>query len=135
VRSAAVFAAPCIVGQDGNRDGLPTVLLEAMALGTPCISTDVTGIPEVIEHGETGLMVPQHNPVALADAIEQLLDDAALRRTLAQNARRQIEKNFDITRNTAHIRALYQKPAAGYQKPAEAPATVAPPAPLVWEVA
>src|SRR5262249_30826288 len=54
VRSAAVFAAPCVVGQDGNRDGLPTVLLEAMALGTPCVSTDVTGIPEVVRDGETG---------------------------------------------------------------------------------
>ncbi|MBA2442737.1 MAG: glycosyltransferase, partial [Rubrobacter sp.] len=55
VQDAAVFAAPCVVGSDGNRDGLPTVLLEAMALGTPCVSTDVTGIPEVLRDGETRL--------------------------------------------------------------------------------
>lgn len=128
VQSAALFAAPCVVGQDGNRDGLPTVLLEAMALGTPCISTDVTGIPEVVAHNETGLMVPQHDPVALANAMERLLDDPSLRHRLAENARHQIEMNFDISRNTARIRALYPKPVA--QPPA-----VAAPAPLVWEVA
>ena len=73
VQSAAAFAAPCVVGSDGNRDGLPTVLLEAMALGTPCVSTDVTGIPEVLRDGETGLMVAQHAPHELADALEKLL--------------------------------------------------------------
>ncbi len=73
VQGAAVFAAPCIVGKDGNRDGLPTVLLEAMALGTPCVSTDVTGIPEVLQQDQTGLMVPQHDPAALAGALDRLL--------------------------------------------------------------
>ncbi|HUE76254.1 MAG TPA: glycosyltransferase, partial [Chloroflexota bacterium] len=66
VQGAAAFAAPCVVGEDGNRDGLPTVLLEAMALGTPCISTDVTGIPEVLRDGETGLLVRQQDPQGLA---------------------------------------------------------------------
>ena len=107
MRAAAVFAAPCVVGEDGNRDGLPTVLLEAMALGTPCVSTDVTGIPEVITDGETGLMVSQNNPAALADAIERLLDHSDLRVHLATNARRLIEDRFDIHRNAAHIRALW----------------------------
>jgi colanic acid/amylovoran biosynthesis glycosyltransferase len=107
VQSAAVFAAPCIVGADSNRDGLPTVLLEAMALGTPCVSTDVTGIPEVLHDGETGLMVPQHAPVALAAAIERLLDDAELRVRLAMPARALIEREFDVHRNAAHVRELF----------------------------
>ncbi len=107
VQSAAVFAAPCVVGADGNRDGLPTVLLEAMALGTPCVSTDVTGIPEVLRHGETGLMVPQHDPVSLAEALEQLLDHRALRVRLAAQARRLIESEFDIHRNAGHIRDIF----------------------------
>jgi len=106
VREAAVFAAPCIVGKDGNRDGLPTVLLEAMALGTPCVSTDVTGIPEVIRHGETGLCVPQREAEALADALKQLLDSSDLRTRLASAARRLIEKDFDIHRNAARQRTL-----------------------------
>ena len=109
MQSAAVFAAPCVVGTDGNRDGLPTVLLEAMALGTPCVSTDVTGIPEVLRHCETGLMVRQHDPVALATALERLLDDAALRVRLATRARRLIEAEFDIPRNAARIRDIFAK--------------------------
>jgi colanic acid/amylovoran biosynthesis glycosyltransferase len=109
VQSAAVFAAPCVVGEDGNRDGLPTVLLEAMALGTPCVSTDVTGIPEVLRDGETGLMVPQHDPQAVARAIAWLLDDRELGIRLAGRARRLIEEEFDIDRNAACMRAVFRR--------------------------
>jgi colanic acid/amylovoran biosynthesis glycosyltransferase len=108
VQEGALFAAPCVVGGDSDRDGLPTVLLEAMALGTPCVSTDVTGIPEVLRDGETGLMVPQHDPAALAAAIERLLSSPALRARLAANARRLMEAEFDVHRNAAHLRALFQ---------------------------
>jgi glycosyltransferase involved in cell wall biosynthesis len=107
VRNAAVLAAPCVMARDGNRDGLPTVLLEAMALGTPCISTDVTGIPEVC-NGEAGLMVPQHDPSALAAALERLLDDSVLRVRLASKARRLIESEFDIQSNAVRIRELFE---------------------------
>jgi glycosyltransferase involved in cell wall biosynthesis len=108
VGRAAVFAAPCVVGGDGNRDGLPTVLLEAMALGTPCVSTDVTGIPEVLRDGETGLMVPQRDPAALADAIERLLADPELRVRLAGRARRLVEAEFDVRRNAALLRETFE---------------------------
>jgi glycosyltransferase involved in cell wall biosynthesis len=108
VGSAAVFAAPCVVGGDGNRDGLPTVLLEAMALGTPCVSTDVTGIPEVLRDGETGLMVPQRDPAALADAIKRLLADPELRVGLASRARRLVEAEFDVHRNAALLRKTFE---------------------------
>jgi glycosyltransferase involved in cell wall biosynthesis len=107
VQKAAVFAAPYVIGKDGNRDGLPTVLLESMALGTPCVSTDVTGIPEVVRDQETGLMVPQHDPKALADALERLLTDPTLRVQLATQARQLIESEFDIHRNTASLRTLF----------------------------
>lgn len=109
VRNAAVFAASCVVGTDGNRDGLPTVLLEAMALGTPCVSTGVTGIPEVVRDGETGLMVPQHDPAALAAAIARLLEEPDLRVRLASQARRLIEAEFDVHRNAASLRELFQQ--------------------------
>jgi glycosyltransferase involved in cell wall biosynthesis len=72
------------------------------------ISTDVTGIPEVVRDGETGLQVPQKDPTALAHALERLLGDAGLRVGLAREARRLIEAEFDIRRNTARRRALFR---------------------------
>ena len=111
VQGAAAMAAPCVVGEDGDMDGLPTVILEAMALGTPCVGTDVTGIPEVLHDGATGLMVPQHDPARLADALQRLLADAGLRSTLAGAARRLMEEEFDIHRNAARIRAVFAQAA------------------------
>lgn len=104
LHEAAVLAAPCVVAADNDRDGLPTILLEAMAMGAPCISTDVTGIPEVLRHEETGLSVPQRDPAALAVACERLLQDSDLAVRLAERARGQIEERFDIVRNAARIR-------------------------------
>ena len=107
IQASAVLAAPCIVGDDGNRDGLPTVLLEAMALGTPCVGTDVTGIPEVIRHEQTGLIVEQHNPHELAVALARMLDDSALRTRLALQARDLIAAEFDAHANSAAIRGQF----------------------------
>ncbi len=107
IQEATVLAAPSVVGHDGDRDGLPTTLLEAMALGTPCVSTDVTGIPEVLHDGHTGLMVPQHDSVALANALEQLLQDPELATSLAEKARALIESKFDIHKNTAVLREIF----------------------------
>jgi glycosyltransferase involved in cell wall biosynthesis len=101
VRDAAALAAPCVVGADGNTDGLPTVLLEAMALGTPCVSTDVAGIPEVLHDGETGLQVKQNDPAELATALERLLTGAELRVALAGRARKLIKRDFDVRCNAA----------------------------------
>lgn len=106
VADAAAFAAPCVVGRDGNRDGLPTTLLEAMALGTPCVSTDVTGIPEIVRDGETGLLVPQNDPEALAAALARLLASPALRVSLAARARRRVEADFDARKSGARLRQI-----------------------------
>jgi glycosyltransferase involved in cell wall biosynthesis len=112
LQQAAVFAAPCVIGPDSNRDGLPTVLLEAMALGAPCISTAVTGIPEAVIDGQTGIIVPQHDPAALADAIEKLLSDSILRSRLAVQGRRLVEEQFEITRNAARLREVFEEACA-----------------------
>jgi glycosyltransferase involved in cell wall biosynthesis len=106
VQSAAVFAAPCVLGADGNRDGLPTVLLEAMALGTPCVATDVTGIPELIRDDNTGLMTRQHDAGGLADALAALLDDPARRSRIARHARALMEAELDVHRNSAALRRV-----------------------------
>ncbi|PZO33226.1 MAG: colanic acid biosynthesis glycosyltransferase WcaL [Shackletoniella antarctica] len=110
MQRAAVFAAPYVVGADGNRDGLPTALLEAMALGIPCVATDVTGIPEVVRDGETGLLVGQRDSESLAEALRRLLIEPALGEELAAAARLLIEAEFDITRNTALLRSHFQLP-------------------------
>jgi glycosyltransferase involved in cell wall biosynthesis len=108
MRQAAVLAMPCVVGEDGDRDGLPNVIQEALALGTPVVSTDVTGIPEVVRDGETGLQVPQGDPVALATALDRLLTDPDLRVLLARQGRDLIEAEFDIRQNTARRRSLFR---------------------------
>jgi glycosyltransferase involved in cell wall biosynthesis len=120
IQTAAVCAAPCVHGSDGNRDGLPTVLLEAMALGTPCVSTPVTGIPEAVRHEETGLLVPEHNPAALADALARLLDDEPRRCELAARARGLVEREFDIARNCERLCELFAAAASGRTRLAEA---------------
>src|SRR2546427_6983466 len=112
VRSAAVLAAPCVVGSDGDRDGLPTVLLEAMALGTPCVATAVTAIPELLNPGEAGLGVPEPDPPALAVALERLLTDPTLRERAATPARRRMEADFAIRRTAAPRPASVQEPSS-----------------------
>lgn len=107
LQTASVLAAPCVIGEDGNRDGLPTVLIEAMALGTPCVSTDVTGIPEIVRHRETGIIVAQRNPGALADEMQRLLESPSERVRLAMQGRQLIEAEFDVHRNAARLRKLW----------------------------
>jgi glycosyltransferase involved in cell wall biosynthesis len=107
VREAAVIAVPCVTASTGDRDGLPMVLLEAMALGTPAVATSVTGIPEVVRHEETGLLIPERRPPQLAAALQRLLDDADLRVKLATAARGFIERQFDIHRNSAQLRDFF----------------------------
>ncbi len=120
IRSAAVLAAPCVVASDGDRDGLPTVLLEAMALGTPCVATDVTAIPELLNPGEAGLVVPEHDPAALAVALERLLTDPTLRERAATHARRRMEADFDIRRTAARLRAIFHEASSPAVELAEA---------------
>lgn len=106
LRSADVFVAPCVIGQDGNVDGLPTVLLEAMAIGVPCIGTDVTGIPEVIRDRHTGILVPPGNGHRLAEAILEICGPGIDRPALTRNARRLIEENYDSRQQAVELRAL-----------------------------
>ncbi len=104
LHEAAVFAAPSRVASDGDRDGLPTTILEAMACGAPVVSTAVTGIPEAVRDGETGLLVPPDDPVALADALLRCLMDEDLRVRLARNARAYVESTHDVRTTAALLR-------------------------------
>ncbi len=101
LRRATLFCLPCLIGQDGNRDALPTVLLEALACGLPIVSTPVTGIPEIVDHGRAGVLVPENDARATADAIAGLLADPARRTALAAAGRRHVREHFDIGRSSA----------------------------------
>jgi colanic acid/amylovoran biosynthesis glycosyltransferase len=121
MREATLLAAPCTVSADGDRDGLPTVLLEAMALGCPVVTTAVTGIPELVQDGDTGRLLPPGDPQALAGALRDLLLDPAAAARLAGSARARIERDFDIARNTRALRQVFgtagPQPAAAARVP------------------
>lgn len=107
IQRAAAFVLPCVVGEDGDRDGLPTVLLEAMALGTPVISTRIAGIPEMIAHGQTGLLVEERDPVALAQAVEELLASATLPGRLGESALEKVRREFDLAENVRRLKGYF----------------------------
>ncbi len=98
---ATVMCAPCVIGEDGNRDALPTVLLESLARGLPCISTPVTGIPEILDQGDCGIIVPEHDASATAQALETLLVDPGRREEIARAGRSRAEKLFDRRETSA----------------------------------
>jgi len=103
---ASVFVLPCIVTDNGDRDGIPNVLVEAMRMGRPVVSTAISGIPELVIDGKTGLLVPPRDPDALAEAIASLLDDPARAGELAAQAAHHVAERFDLHRNTERLREL-----------------------------
>ncbi len=113
VRKAMSEATMLVHPSDGLGDGLPNVLREAMALGTPVVASDVAGIPEALDHGRCGVLVPPKDVGALADAIELLLQDPNRRRELAERGRRHTELKFDLWKNGAwlaqHLGALRRR--------------------------
>jgi len=90
-------------------EGIPVVLMEAMAMEIPCIATWITGIPEIISHEKNGLLVPPGDAEALARSIARLMDDAGLRRVLGQQARLRILEKFDLQRNTEHLADVFRR--------------------------
>jgi colanic acid/amylovoran biosynthesis glycosyltransferase len=110
-RRAAVYCLPCVVAGSGDRDGLPTSVLEAMALGVPVVATAVSGLAEAVLDGRTGLVVPQHDPAALAGAIERVLTDGELAARLAAQARKHVEERFALERSVVRLRGLFPEAA------------------------
>ncbi len=102
-RAADAFVLGCEVAADGDRDGIPNVLFESMAMGVPVAATAVSAIPELVEDGVTGLLVPPGQPQALTGALRALLTDPGLRRRLIAAARRRVIAEFD---NGALVGAL-----------------------------
>lgn len=109
LHEASVVALPCIVGGDGNVDALPTALLEGMASGLPLVSTRLSGIPEIIVHGENGLLAEPGDARGLADALGTLLRDPALAARMGSAGRRRAEELFDLRRNVASLASMFDE--------------------------
>lgn len=90
-----IFVLPSTIATNGDRDGLPNVLLEALATGTPVITTKVSAIPELIESDKTGIFVANNNPEAISSAILRLLNTPYLYQQLVTNGRKRIEQDFN----------------------------------------
>jgi glycosyltransferase involved in cell wall biosynthesis len=106
--AAEIFALSPVVLPDGDRDGIPNVLLEAMAAGVPVVATTVSGIPEVITDGETGRLVPQRRPDLLADALAELLTDPAARTRLGEAGRHHAHQHASWTNAIPPLIALLE---------------------------
>lgn len=105
-RDSDVAALACRVVDDGDRDGIPNVLVEAMAAGLPVVSTGVSGLPELIRDGETGLLVAPDDPAAVAAALRRLTDPV-LRARLAAAGRALVEQDFDGDLLAKHLAGLF----------------------------
>lgn len=105
LHSATAFVLPSTIAPDGNRDGIPVALMEAMAVGAPVISTRVSGIPELIGNDVSGLLVEGGDADGLAEAIGRLLEDAPLRDRLARSAREVVERDFDAANEASKLLA------------------------------
>jgi len=111
---ADLFVLAPFITEDGDRDGVPNVLVEAMACGLPVVSTAVSGVPELVHHEANGLLVPPHDAPALAAALAALLDDPLRRARLGQAARRTVVEHFDLRAGAGQLAALFDRrpPAA-----------------------
>jgi colanic acid/amylovoran biosynthesis glycosyltransferase len=119
---------PSVRTPAGMMDGIPVALMEAMAMGLPVVATPVSGIPELVVHGRTGLLAAEKDAGALADALERLHRDPALARRLAEEGRRHVLERFNLRLNVARLRA--QLAAAANREPLPRDEEAAPLAPV-----
>ncbi|SCB59033.1 Glycosyltransferase involved in cell wall bisynthesis [Rhizobium aethiopicum] len=107
-RRADLFALACRIAANGDRDGLPNVLVEASSQRLVCISTTVSGVPELLTDGENGLVVPAEDPAMLAKALEAAIRDPALRKRLGDAAERRVRENFDYHSSIRQLTGLFE---------------------------
>lgn len=117
-READLFVLAAKIAPDGDRDGLPNVLVEAQSQGLACISTRLSGIPELIEDGATGLLVPPGDRAALADALARLIADPGLRARLGAAGEARVRALFDAGTAIAALVQLFGLEAAAARMPA-----------------
>lgn len=105
---SALFALPCVAETGGGMDNLPTVVMEAMAAGLAVVSTPVAGVPEMIEDSVTGLLVSEHDPLALAEALSRLLQNPEMAQSLGKAGRQRAAELFSIERSAQQLLDLFR---------------------------
>ncbi|MFW5733854.1 MAG: glycosyltransferase family 4 protein [Oceanidesulfovibrio sp.] len=127
---ADCFVLGCKVARNGDRDGIPNVIAEAMAMGVPVAATNVSGIPELVEHETTGLLCQPEDPAALAANMRRLLTDETLRAAIIPEARKRVEAIFDNTKEIRELARVYRHHTGiGSDCSLDAPLDSAPKAP------
>jgi glycosyltransferase involved in cell wall biosynthesis len=101
--NADLLVAPSVPTSGGKREGIPVVLMEAMSCGLPVVASRLSGIPELVEDGVSGILVAPGDPSAVASAIRRLADDPALRARMGAAARARVIRDFDLMTNTRTI--------------------------------
>ncbi len=109
LEDADIFVLPCIIASDRSRDGIPNVILEAMAMRLPVISTTVSAIPEAVEHGKTGILVPPGDAPALAGAISRLANSPDECIKMGDAGRKKVMEKFDLGSNTRSLISLFKE--------------------------
>lgn len=105
---AQCFLLPCVVAESGDRDGIPVVLMEAMAMRTPPVSTTVSGVPELVAHERNGILAAPRDPEALAAGIRRLLEDEERRRQYGDRARETVVAEFDVAGTVDDLLATFE---------------------------
>jgi glycosyltransferase involved in cell wall biosynthesis len=109
LRDADVLAAPSVPTRDGRREGIPVVLMEAMGSSVAVIASRISGIPELVNDGSTGLLVPPRDATSLAKALECYHTDSGLRRWLGQAGRERVLADFDLHKNAVKLARHFMK--------------------------
>jgi glycosyltransferase involved in cell wall biosynthesis len=112
LEAADLFVLPSIVARNGQREGLPVVLIEALAAGVPVVATRLSGVPELILDGETGLLAEPGDPESLARSIEAVLEDPLAARTRAEAGRNLVQREFNIDSSGATLGRLFLESSA-----------------------
>ena len=109
ISECEIFVLPSVIAPDGQMEGIPVALMEAMAAGKPVVATSISGIPELVEHGVSGLLVEPGDAQQLASAIRTLLDDADLRARLGANGRARVEREFSLTTTVTELLSILDR--------------------------
>jgi glycosyltransferase involved in cell wall biosynthesis len=104
-----LFVLGCEIAKNGDRDGIPNVLVESLAMGVPALSTHVSAIPELLINGKTGLTVPPSEPEAMAAAMQRILFDDELRQRLKEGGSRYVKAHFDNNRSTRELAEIFRR--------------------------